>query len=169
MKEHVPVKHDTHTPEDNRLTTLAHAESLKSTSLTAVRKASKDGTLLEHRRFRDLLLYRHRCTASNGDSKAARWLRRVIRSSKGALVVARAFVGEGWSHGSSDRVARETESVGTDSISELVSLTTFKQMLAEAINDGAVAQELREDGKHFLAIWEQQDARRARGEPVDDE
>lgn len=163
--EHVPEKGDRAVDEAERLCTLAHAEQLKRRALARIRQAAKDGSLLRHRHFPYILFRWHKETAKGSASVASRWLRKTLRDNKATLRVAEAFTHEGWSHGSSDRVARKNVSAGTKSLAELVPLPILRKALETAVADDAIPQSSRDIGRRFLDNWDQQELRRKRGDP----
>ena len=144
--------------EENCLTRDDVIEELVVRALSAIRAASEDGTLLQHK---DLIriLYRWRDFLSNDPTEVRAWTDPLLCNNDALVIFAKGLTGESWSQGIgmfslSDRVSRREIRAQINESTDILDPTRFQTALENLQEGGALDNESQKIVDDFLTAWE---------------
>lgn len=142
---------------DSCLVSSADAELLKRLSVTKVRGAANDGTLVNNQKLGSIL---YRWSDWGSADEAKRWASNVAISPDGALTILRSLVERGTSQSIKDRVGRITWHVSLDNLERFVQLDQFREQI-----DKLSQSTLNESDRNAVRAFERALKRRREGKP----
>jgi predicted KAP-like P-loop ATPase len=140
-------------PDDKCLVTESDLTKLVKYALASIRRAAKDGALLNHE---DLaaLLYRWREFAKDGGTAAKRWTTARLKEDHAVARLAAAFTSHSWGQSIEDLVAKRSDRAQIDGLDKIMDVTRFRTRL-EAL-DASLQNGSDDHGTigRFLKAWD---------------
>ncbi|WP_300528044.1 P-loop NTPase fold protein [Maricaulis sp.] len=147
--------------EEDRLMTLADAQSLREFTLGKIRDAAGSGALLEANRL-SYILYRWRDFAGDAEHEVREWASEQLSDDQSVAKFAHSFMSTSWGqgfgfNGLGDLVATPSDQVPTSGLDDVLDEQRFRERLEELEASTAISAEEQEIVSRYLAAWRAQD------------
>jgi predicted KAP-like P-loop ATPase len=114
--------------EGDCLVTESDLSKLTKLALDAIKRAAKDGTLLNHKDLPSLL-YRWRNFAKDGGAAAKRWTCARLKEDRAIARLAAAFTSYSWGQSSEDLVTKRSDRAQISGLDEIMDVALFRKRL----------------------------------------
>lgn len=150
--------------EEDCLVAKDAIDSLVSRSLSAIRQAAEDNSLLQHKDLINIL-YRWRNFTNNDPTEVRIWTDKLMKNEAALVLLAGKLTGESWSHqmgfhGLGDRIAQRHVRAQIDENTDILDIAKFRSQLENIQNSGSLDKESQKTVNNFLEAWD----RRQNGE-----
>lgn len=140
-------------PEDNRLVTESDLPRLTKLALDSIKRAAKDGTLLNHNDLPSLL-YRWRDFANDGGASAKSWTCARLKEDTAVARLAAAFTSYSWGQSFDDLVAKRSDRAQVSGLDEIMDVALFRERLEALETSLAKGSEEHVAISRFLKAWD---------------
>jgi predicted KAP-like P-loop ATPase len=139
--------------EGDRLVTESDLPKLTKLALDSIKRAAKDGTLLNHNDLPSLL-YRWRNFANDGGAAAKRWTSARLKDDRAVARLAAAFTSYSWGQSSEDLVAKRSDRAQISGLDEIMDVALFRKRLEALETSLPKGSEDHDAISRFLKAWD---------------
>ena len=142
--------------EGDCLVTESDLSKLTKLALDSIKRAAKDGTLLNHNDLPSLL-YRWRNFAKDGGAAAKRWTSARLKEDHAVARFAAAFTSHSWGQSFEDLVAKRSDRAQISGLDEIMDVALFRKRLEALETSLPKGSEYHDAISRFLKAWDNKD------------